>query len=181
MEQPLKITFRGLDATPAIEDKIRERAERLERYYDGIIGCHVTIETPHRHHHKGKLYNVRIDLAVKGGELLVRRDPAEHHAHEDLYVAIRDAFDAARRRLQDHARRQRREVKASEPPPRARVARLFPAEGYGFLETPDHREIYFHRNSVLNGGFDRLTVGTEVRFAEEQGEEGPQASTVVPG
>lgn len=180
MEQPLKVTFRGIEPTEAIEAKIRERVERLERYYDGIVGCHVTIETPHRRQHKGKLYGVRIDLTVKGGELLINREPDAHHAHEDLYVAIRDAFDAARRRIQDHARRQRGEVKRSEQPQRARVVRIIPGEGYGFLETPDRREIYFHRNSVLNGGFEHLVVGSEVRFAEERGADGPQASTVTP-
>jgi len=179
MEQPLKITYRNIEPTPAIEAKIRERADKLDRYYDGIIGCHVTIEVPHHHQHSGALYHVHIDLAVKNGELQVGRDPAQHHAHEDLYVAIRDAFDAARRRLQDHARRQRGDLKTSERPARARVVRLFPDEGYGFLETPDQREIYFHRNSVLNDGFARLVVGSEVRFAEEMGAQGPQASTVT--
>lgn len=180
MEQPLRISYRGIEPTEAIEAQIRERAAKLERFYDGIVGCHVTVEAPHRRHHKGTLYRVRIDLTVKNGELLVGRDPAQQHSHEDLYVAIRDAFDAARRRLQDHARRQRGQVKRTVQPPRARVVRIFPEEGYGFLATPDGREIYFHRNSVLNDRFDRLEVGTEVRFAEEQGEKGPQASTVVP-
>jgi ribosomal subunit interface protein len=180
VDETLKITYRGVEPSPAIEAKVRERMERLERFYDGIIGCHVTIETPHRHHHKGKVFEVRIDLAVKGGELLVGREPARNHAHEDLYVAIRDAFDAARRRVQDHARRQRGEVKRTVQPQRARVVRIVPEEGFGFLATPDGREIYFHRNSVLNEGFERLAVGSEVRFAEEQGAEGPQASTVTP-
>ncbi|HEY8514098.1 MAG TPA: HPF/RaiA family ribosome-associated protein [Candidatus Binatia bacterium] len=179
MKEPLRITYRGIEPTPAIEAKIRERAARLDRYYDDIISCHVTVDTPHRSQVKAKLYDVRIDLVVKGAEIVVRREPAQHPEHTDLYVAIRDAFDAAKRRLQDHARRQRREVKVNEHPPRARVARIFPDEGYGFLETPDGREIYFHRNSVLNGAFDRLTEGTLVRYAEEQGTEGPQASTVA--
>lgn len=181
MDEPLKITYRGIDPSPAVEAKVRERMERLERFYDGIIGCHVTIESPHRQHHKGNVYGVRIDLAVKGGELLAGREPGRDHKHEDLYVAIRDAFDAARRRVQDHARRQRGEVKRTAQPQRARVVRIVPDEGYGFLATPDGREIYFHRNSVLNDGFTRLGVGSEVRFAEEQGAEGPQASTVTPG
>jgi cold shock CspA family protein len=104
----------------------------------------------------------------------------DHHAvDEDLYVAIRDAFDAARRRLEDYAGRQRGAVKSHEERHRARVSRLFPEEGYGFLATPDGREIYFHRHSVLHPGFDRLAIGTEVRFVEESGEKGPQASTVA--
>lgn len=112
----LQINFRDVPATDAIEAKVRERAARLERYHDHIIGCRVMIDAPHRRHHRGNLYHVSIDLTVPGGELVVTREPPEHHAHEDLYVAIRDAFDAAQRRLEDHARRQRGAVKAHEPP-----------------------------------------------------------------
>lgn len=167
------------------------------------MGCRVLIESPHRHRHKGKRYHVRIDLTVPGSELVIKREPklvadtplrvqkapevqlaetrepSKYAAHEDIYVAIRDAFDAARRKLQDFARRQRGDVKLREAPPHARVVRLFPDEGFGFLEIPDGREIYFHRNSVLDSGFDRLEVGTEVHFVEEEGEKGPQASTVT--
>lgn len=95
-------------------------------------------------------------------------------------MAIRDAFDAARRKLQDYARRRRGVLKVHEGSPRARVAKLFPEERFGFLETPDGREIYFHENSVLDFDFKRLKVGTEVHFVEELGEKGPQASTVTP-
>ena len=93
-------------------------------------------------------------------------------------MAIRDAFNAAGRRLQDYARRQSGVVKVHEPVAQGRVTKIFPEEGYGFLETPDGREIYFHGHSVLQPGFDHIAVGTEVRFAEELGEKGPQASTV---
>lgn len=102
-----------------------------------------------------------------------------HRADEALYVAIRDAFDTARRRLEDHARRQRGAIKHHEPSPQGRVSKLFPAENYGFLETSEGREIYFNRHSVLHPGFDRLEIGMEVRFTEEEGEQGPQASTVA--
>jgi cold shock CspA family protein len=99
--------------------------------------------------------------------------------HKDIYVAIRDVFKAARRRLQDYARKQSGAVKYHEPAPHARVSRLFPEGGYGYLETPDGGEIYFHRNSVLNGGFEKLVIGTEVSFVEETGDKGPQASAVT--
>jgi cold shock CspA family protein len=141
-------------------------------------------------------------MTVPGGELVINRapkrleaakashpdelekdlaeshEPSKHAAHEDIYVAIRDAFNAASRKLQDFARRRRGKIKVHEVAPVARVARLFPIEDYGFLETPDGREIYFHKNSVLQPGFDRLEVGTEVYYSEEVGEKGPQASTV---
>ena len=180
MEVPPKITYRNMQPSEAIELRIQERIQKLERLYGRMIGCQVAVEAPHRHHRHGKIFRVRVHASLPGGEIIAGRDPAEHHAHEDVYVAIRDAFDAAERRLEDHARRQRGAVKSHEPPPTGRVARLFPGDGYGFLATHDGREIYFHRNSVLNGGFDSLEVGAVVRFAEELGDEGPQATTVVP-
>lgn len=202
MEIPLQIKFHNVPPSQAIEDNIREKASKLDCFYDRIISCRVMVEAPHRHHRKGKAYEVRIDITVPGGELVVNRapkrlkaaksglaelpetrlieshKPSKHSAHADVYVAIRDAFNAAGRKLQDHARRQSGAVKLHESPTRARIAKLFPDEKYGFLETPDGREIYFHSNSVLQPGFDRLEVGAEVHFAEERGEQGPQASTV---
>ena len=107
MQQPLRITFREMESSPAIEADIRTKAEALDRFADDIIGCHVVVEAPHRHHHRGRVYHVRIDIKVSGAEIVVSRDPADNHAHEDVYVAIRDAFDAARRQLEDHVRRRR--------------------------------------------------------------------------
>lgn len=175
MELPVQVTIRHASVSDAARELIEKKAAELDSFYDRITSCRVVVEAPHRHSHKGILYNIRIDLTVPGAELVIKREP-----NEDLYVAIRDAFDAAGRRLEEHARRLRGDVKTHEAAPRGRVTRLFPGEGYGFLETPEGREVYFHRNAVLNGGFDRLEVGTEVRFAEEMGEKGPQASTVTP-
>jgi len=180
MKTDLQVSFRNMDRSDAVEAAVREAAGKLERFHDRITGCHVLIEAPHRRHQQGKLYHVRVDVLVPGGEVVVNRDPPEHHAHEDVYVAIRDAFDAARRRLEDYVRRHFTEVKAHEPMATARVSELFPQEDYGFLETPDGRRLYFHRHSVLGAGFDRLDIGSEVHFAEEMGDKGPQASTVRP-
>jgi len=174
MKLPLQVTLRDVSPSEAVEGYIRERAAKLDSFYDRIMSCRVVVEAPVRHHRKGGPFKVRIDLTVPGDELVVNRQ-----RDEDLYVAIREAFDAMRRRLEDHARRQRGAVKVHEASPHARVAKLFPEEGYGFLETPDGHEVYFHRNSVIDSGFDRLEIGTEVRFAEEPGEQGPQASTVI--
>jgi cold shock CspA family protein len=112
-----------------------------------------------------------------GTEVHGRREPSKHAAREDLYVAIRDAFNAARRKLQDYARRSLA-IKLHEPPAHGPIIKLFPKERYGFLKTHDDREIYFHGNSVLKPGFDQLDIGTKVYFAEEEGEKGPQASSV---
>jgi ribosomal subunit interface protein len=178
MELPLQITFRDMPPSPAIEAKIREKATRLDRFAPQIMSCRVVVEAPHRRHHQGKLYHIRIDITLPGSELVVSREPASHHAHEDVYVAIRDAFDASIRQLEDFVRRQRGKTKRHEPPDQGYVIRLAPDEDYGFIETPDGREVYFHRNSVLLDAFDRLAIGDQVHFVEELGEKGPQASTV---
>ncbi len=178
MKLPLQITFRDIPPSDAVESRIREKAAKLDELYEHIMSCRVVVEAPHRRHHQGKLYHVRIDITVPDDELVVSREPHERHAHEDVYVAIRDAFDAAKRQLEDYVRRHRSYVKTHEAQPYGRVLRLFPEQGYGFIESADGREIYFHRNAVLDGAFERLRVAAEVRFVEEHGEQGPQASTV---
>lgn len=182
MQLPVQITFRNMDPSPAVETHIRERAEALDRLFGRIMGCRVAVEASGRHQRKGRLYHVRVDLAVPGREIVVSRDPAAHHAHEDILVAVRDAFDAARRQLEDHARSVRGAVKTHEAPTHGRVARLFKADGYGFIQSSSGEEIYMHRNAVAGGAFDSLSEGDEVRYVvhEGEGEKGPQASTVVP-
>jgi cold shock CspA family protein len=122
---------------------------------------------------------VRIDLAVPRDELVIGRNPPENPQHEDMHAAVDDAFDDAERVLEDYAQRLRGEVKQRVVPPQGRVTKLFPIEGYGFLEGDDGVEIYFHRHSVLHDRYDELTIGSEVRYTEEAGEKGPQASTVT--
>jgi ribosomal subunit interface protein len=178
MEGRLQITFRDMEPSDAVEARVRERVAKLEQHYGRITSCRVSVEAPHRRHHQGKLYHVTIDLTVPQGEVLVNREPAQRHSHEDVYVAIRDAFNAAERRLDKFGARQRGDVKRHEMPPHARVVRLFSDEGYGFIETVDGREIYFHKNSLLNAEIGELEVGRAVEFVEEQGQDGPQASSV---
>jgi ribosomal subunit interface protein len=182
MQIPLEVTFHNMDRSEAVEANIRERVDKLERYFDRIIGCRVVIEAPHKHSRKGKLFEVRIDVSVPGKEILANRNGPKNRAHEDVYVAIRDAFVAVGRQLEDHARKARGDVKAHEAPPHGTVLRLFPYEGYGFIAMSDGREVYFHKNSVVNEQFDKLEVGTEVRVAVApvEGDAGPQASTVTP-
>ena len=174
MEIPLQITAHDFRLTPATESDIREKAAKLDTYYDRLIRCRVVMEAPVGHHRHGGPFKVRIDVTVPGSELVVNRQE-----DDDLPVAIRNAFDAMRRRLEDYVRQQRGDVKTHEAPLlHGRVIKLFPQEGYGFLETTDGREVYFHSHSVLDPGFARITIGTEVRFVEEHGQKGPQASTV---
>lgn len=182
MQLPLQITFRHMDPSPAIEARIRQRAEELDQFFDRITSCRVVVECRHNRHQQGKLFEVRIDLTVPGSEIVVGRDPGMNHAHEDAHVAVRDAFDAARRRLEDHARERRGAVKLHAVPDHGRVARLLPERDCGFILSAAGDEIYFHRNSVAGGAFDKLEAGAEVRFVTQHSEsaEGPQASTVVP-
>lgn len=180
MKLPLQITFHNMPHDDAIESAIRAHGEWLDQYYDRIMSCRVVVDCPHRHHKEGNFYNVRIDLKVPGAELVVKREPTEHTDYRDLDITIRDAFDEVRRQLEDHARQLRGQLKAHGPMPHARVGRLFRDAGYGFFETPEGREIYFHRNSVLAAPFESLEAGTEVCFVEELGDKGPQASTVRP-
>lgn len=177
MEKTLSITTHHLDLPAPVEAVIRERAGRLEHFFPSLVGCSVVVEGPGRHHRKGGPFNVRIDLRVPGGEPLVvsRKDG------KDLKVAVHSAFEAAVRQLEDFARVQRGDTKTHEPPNTGRVARLFAEEGYGFLETlgEPSRELYFHRNSLPENDFASLRVGQAVRFHEEEGAKGPQASTVI--
>jgi ribosomal subunit interface protein len=178
MQLPLQITYRGLDPSPAVDADIRDKAAKLDHYYDHIMSCRVMVEAPHRHSRQGNIYHVRVDLKVPDRELVASRDTAKYDSHEDLYVAIRDAFAAIQRQLEDYARHRRGDTKTHEVPSHGRVAQLYPEEGYGIIEDSEGRKIYFHRNSVLGDAFGSITVGSEIRFAEEMGDKGPQASTV---
>lgn len=195
MTLPIQITFRNIEPSERIEAVVRKEAAKLEKFYSGIMSCRVALEVPEHRRRYGGLYRVRIDLGVPGGELVIKNEPNLHRSlqaeeqpktakqleintpHKHVQVAIRDAFRLARRQLEEYARRQRRDVKTHESE-RARVVELFPRKGYGFLETADGRQLYFHKNSVLGGTFGRIKVGATVAFAEEQGDQGPQASTV---
>jgi ribosomal subunit interface protein len=115
MDFPLDISFRNMDPSPAVETRIREKVAKLSRLSNRIIGCSVVVEAPHRHQHKGKLYHVHIDISVPGKDLVVDRAKPLDQAHEDVYLAVRDAFKAAERQLEDHARRMRGDVKSHSP------------------------------------------------------------------
>ena len=190
------ITFRGMDRSEALESEIRARIHKLETYYRSIMGCRVLVELAQRHHATGNRYHVRIDLTVPGEEIVVTHDASLHATAQDIglekarkadepdperkhaRVAVREAFDIARRRLQDYGRRQRGTVKTPARQPRGRIVRLFPIDEYGFIEAEDGHEVYFQKSGVLKNAFDRLAVGSAVSFVEERGEKGPQASTV---
>lgn len=111
MKLPLQVAFRDMPTSEAVEADIRTRAAKLDKFCDHIISCRVTVEVPARHRRQGKLYSVHIDVKVPGGEISSTR----HHENEDVYVAIRDAFDAVKRQLEDYVRKQRGQTKLHEP------------------------------------------------------------------
>lgn len=192
---PMQIAYRNVEVSPAVDAWIRSQTEKLGTFHERIIRCRVAVELAHQHLRHGNRYQVRVLLSVPGGQLTAQSlstpiDPEKFleageklKKHEigvpqrELRRSVAEALRSAGRRLQDHARRRRREVKRHYTP-LARVADIFPSRGFGFLETEDGRRVYFHRNSVLSDAFDRLRRGMMVTFSEEQGEHGPQASTV---
>jgi cold shock CspA family protein len=179
MKLPLQISFRNVEASDEAERRIRDEAAQLDKFCDRIMSCRVVVDVPHRHHVTGNDFQVRIDITVPGEEIAITHEPAKHDPYyKNVNAAIRDAFDSAARRLEDYVRRQRADVKQHEPQPQGRVSKLFATSGYGFIATADGREVYFDANSVLGQRFDELRIGTEVSFAEELGDKGPQASSV---
>jgi cold shock CspA family protein/ribosome-associated translation inhibitor RaiA len=176
MEIPVHLSGKGVELTPDQEAQIRDEVTRLERFFDRVVACHVVVSVPNRRPGGEPVaWTFRLSLTVPGGELAITRQ-----AQPSFREAFDDAFAAARRQLQDYARELRGDVKRHTGELQGRVTRLFGYEGYGFITGEDGLEVYFHRNSVPDGGFDRLTPGTEVRYVETEGEQGPQASTVVP-
>lgn len=181
IQTPVEIDFHGVDASPWVREVLEERVNELERRFGRITSCRVVVTGPGHRHRSGGPYDVRVHLSLPNGkEVAVHRVDHGDERYGDIRYAINDTFKRARRRLQDQARRLQGQVKRHVGEPAGTVARLDPSGGFGFITTADGREVYFHRNSVLNDAFERLKPGQRVTFAEETGEKGPQASTVKP-
>jgi cold shock CspA family protein/ribosome-associated translation inhibitor RaiA len=179
MQVPLEIAFQNCDPSESIRSEVERQAQRLERFFDRITSCRVTVVAPQTRHRKGDLFKIDICIAMpERKDIIVSKTHADAPEHEHVAVAIKDAFSAAQRQIEDAAREMRGEVKPREAEDHGRVTKFIAGENCGFIETGDGREIYFHRNSVLNDDFDALSVGSEVRFVAEMGDKGPQASTV---
>lgn len=181
-ELPLQIAFRDIDPSEAVEARIRSKVDELERLFHHIINCRVVIEQRYSSQHKGKTYNARIYIGVPGQEIVVTNDHPKDQGHENVYDAIGDAFQAAERRLKTYAAKLEGDVKSHEVPLHGTILRLFSEDGYGFIETSEGQEIYFHENSVAKGAFHKLEEGGEVRvsLAPLNSAEGPHASSVAP-
>ena len=176
MQTPLQITLRHMPPSDALEARIRDQAAKLEEFHPNLVSCRVTVEEIARHQQQGRQFQVRIDAHVPGHEIVANRDH-----HEDVYVALRDAFAAVTRQLEEDIREKRGDVKLHAVPLHGRIARLLAEEGYGFIATPDGRELYFSRENVIEPSFDELEVGTAVQFIEEPAAEGMQAKRISIG
>lgn len=173
-----EISFRDMEPSPRIQAQIERRVKKLESVFNHVSACRVIVEAPHKHRIRGNLFHVRIDLSAPQKELIASRDVSVNIAHEQVDVALRDAFAAIKRQLQKHKEKIRIDYHIPDRLPTGVIRALFPYDDYGTLETRDGREIYFHRNSIVDGHFDKLKIGDEVRYNEELGAKGPQASTV---
>jgi cold shock CspA family protein/ribosome-associated translation inhibitor RaiA len=178
MAIPLKVTSRHELASPALEARIRKLAERLERFSQHILHCEVIVATSSHRHRQGNLFDIRIEMTAPATHISVQRAGPHDPSHQDPYVALRDAFAAARRQLQDYERERRGAVKQHHGLPHGWISDVDTQGGFGRIETDDGRRVFFHRNSVLGKSFELLTPGGEVTFVEEPGVHGPQASTV---
>jgi ribosome-associated translation inhibitor RaiA len=183
MKKPLQIAFRNMESSEAVEALVREKVARLERFHPAIIGCRVVVEVPHRSSESGKVaLGISVEVEVAGKPLIVgRAEEDRREAKGDQTRAITRAFDAVQRQLEDASNVQMGVVKqhgsAGET---GVVVRLFPEQDYGFVEVKGSPDLYFTRNAVVGGLFDRIEAGVmvEVTRATSEGPMGPQASSV---
>lgn len=181
MQTAPEIDFLDMEPRPELRAKIEGKLAQLEKLYGRMTACRVVAKGPGGGHHTGGHYEFSIHIALPDGrEVTVERTPDPDERFQDPDFALNDAFKRARRQLQDQTERIRGEIKHHEAEPVAVVKSVFRADGFGFLESEDGRDIYFHRNSVEAPGFDALEIGERVAFLEEQGAEGPQARLVRP-
>jgi ribosomal subunit interface protein len=184
MEQPLELIFTNMPPSEFIERNVRERVAKLERLFDRITSCHVHVAAPHKRHQKGNHFDVRIEVRVPGTELVVNNHPGNVNEHEDVYVAIRDAFNAMERQLKKRKAKLSGDVKTpvATGQLQGQVKEIDHERGFGQIIAVDGRLVYFHANSVIDGGFTALEVGDHVLLVVQSDEStiGPQASTVKP-
>lgn len=179
METEPQIVFEHMESSEALRQRVLQELADLERVFDRITSARVSLNAPPREHRKGYLYRTNIHLVLPGGrEVAVSSNPHEDRAEHDMYSSIQDAFAVARRQLQDEVRLMEGKANAAGPEQAGQVVRIFPDQGYGFIETPSGHEVFFSQRKVRHNGFREMQVGTPVYFEEELGDEGPLASSV---
>lgn len=176
MKQAIQVVFHGMEASEAVEAAARKKAEHLDQFAGDIMSCRVVVELSQKHKQQGRPYAVRIELGLAGRALVVG------HVHdEDVYVALRDAFDAMKRQLEDVVRQRRGDEKLHPRELHGEITRLSTDEGIGFIRTPDGQDYYFDRGNLASGRFEQLHLGQPVRFIGEMAGEGLQAKRVSVG
>jgi cold shock CspA family protein/ribosome-associated translation inhibitor RaiA len=180
MQEPLQIAFHNMESSPALEQRVRELFGKLERYSHDIVSARIVLEASHRQPHKGSL-GISVNIGLPGRDIVVKREQRLHEADNHNIWVLTEAFDAAGRQVEEYSRMRRHDVKAHEAGRRySRVARLYPEQDYGFIETPEGQNVYFHRAVVRGDHFDALAIGSEVVYtlADQEGSMGPMASSV---
>jgi len=172
--QALQVTIKDIPRSEAVKSHIKQRALKLDHYCKRIQSCRVVVCLSQKHKHQGKLFRVHIDLHVPGKDLVVN-----HKWNEDLYVAIRDAFNAVKRQLEEYARKRRGNVKNHESVNIGYIERLFFDEGYGFIRSIDGNQYYFSMTNVSHPSFTQLAIGDMVHFLDFVADDGMQAHRVT--
>lgn len=176
MEKPLQITMRDIPHSEALDAYIKSKVAKLEGAFSHIASCHVVVAVPHKHQHQGQQFTVRIELNVPGKEIVVN-----HDHHEDVYVALRDAFDAVKRQVDDYLHRLNRQIKEHDREFVGHVVQLFSDKGYGYIGRADGARFYFNSDNLVSPSFANLKEGDEVKFIENVSSERLQAKRVSVG
>ena len=169
MDIPLELAFHNMTPSDSLRSAVEREVERLERFYNHIVGCRVVIEMPHKRHRLGSnVPDVHVVLRVPGREIVISREMS-HAANKksavNAYAVLKDAFRAAQQRLKDYRRQIQGEVKAKETPRLGHVTELVAENDYGFITAADGAQIYFHRNAIAGDGFGAITIGDAVEYA----------------
>lgn len=174
MQLPVQITARDFPISAAILSQIRKRADKLNQFYNRINSCRIVLEMLQKHKRQGKLFNIRINVTVPGKEFV-----ATHKNDQDLYIAVREAFSAITRQLEEHCRKRHGRVKTHSDILHGHVVRLNTREGYGFINGTDGNEYYFSITNASYPQFSQLLIGDAVEFIPEAYSDGWQAHHVV--
>ncbi len=179
MQVPAEITFKNYEPSELVRAEIAKQTGKLEKFSNRLTSCRVILQAPQTRHRKGEPFKLNLEVAMpQHKDIIVTRSHGDVSEHEHVLVAIRDAFDAAGRQIEDAMRDLRDETKVHIEERHGHITKFLAGEDAGFIETADGREIYFHKNAVLEENFTHLRIGSEVRFVAETGTHGEQASTV---
>ena len=174
------ISYRNIDHSPAVDQLVQRRIAMLERRDDRITGCEVTLEAPQKKKRHGRVFRVRLNLHLPGPDLSFSRETGQGSAQDDLILAVNRAFSAAEKALKKRKKVMGRvEVKHHAPVLHGEITELERELGYGWLRADDGRTVYFQRDSLTTENWDRLEMGTRLRFREMEGEKGPYATGVT--